>query len=1116
MNGLVQMLLSASNTPQKPTTSFASFDGDGRLLSASSDFEDFLPSTGEPASKELVIEAFLKQVDFFDRREFVPGEESLLNAAEKWQDQFTLAIEARIVRKGWRLLSTYDTPDGGTVYLSVDINKQKQESEFSDFMLQNSPLPVWANDAETGELLYANEATHLLYKKTTNDENEEGFKKFFAKKASDPSTRNLMKSGYDDNYTFVTKNAEGDELWFSGAAKLLHSGKKRIIVTTTQDVTDKKRQEDEVNKAKELLSDAIESLTEGFALYDEDGDLMLLNDRYRKMNSGVADILEPGLNYEILVRESARRGIYRDAIGNEAQWVHDSLEFGSQFIQNFELWHADGTCYTVSHHPTKLGGFVVTRMEITAEKKAEEIRREADVLVHKVLEACPANVLMARIGDGKIIYRSPAARELFGSTQSTKDHYVYPEDHADYLTEILPTGRIDDFKTYCRRPDGSEFPASISARTIDYRGEDVIVSNTVDLTDQIEARREISTAANRLTDAIESLDEGFALFDADHRLVTYNKFYVESNFPLKDVIKPGAHYKDILDKRIEEWDRRNIEPYMPPDNARRYSGEVEPGRWEIQEWDGNWYSTSINLTSEGGFVITRLDVTRQKEMEEEQRAADEVVRQVLEACPVPIQMTKFDDFGSLFRSPETRALLGEPPTAKSYFVDPAARDAYRAELSKRGSVNDYRIQLYNAKGEKFWGAISCRLIDFKGEKVVVSNTRDLTDEIAIQEELARQREILFQSEKMSALGELLAGVAHELNNPLSIIVGHSLMMQEEVTTPETSRRVDIISTAAQRCAKIIKTFLAMARQKPAEMQDIDVNLVIESALDVTEFSSGKGKVDVQTSLMPNLPLVNADADQITQVIVNLVINAEQAISTAQDSGEVALRTSFDEAANEVVIQIEDDGPGIPEGITARIFEPFFTTKEVGQGTGIGLAFCHRILESHGGSITVKSQDGKGTVFTLRLPANTGLITQLEPEPQLQRSASSCNILVVDDEEDVGALIQEILLKEGFKVDTAGDGVEALNLIKTTNYTLILSDLNMPVMDGKGLFSEIYSNHPDLVNRFGFITGDTMSIDAQDFLKQSKRPSMEKPINPSELRNLVYDMLEAVGEPVTNK
>jgi signal transduction histidine kinase/CheY-like chemotaxis protein/Ca2+-binding EF-hand superfamily protein len=1112
MNGIEQMIMSSANQ-EAPTTSFASFNAEGRIISAGHDFNHLALNGSKAETLDAVLEAYLKQLDHFNQEVFTPNTASLKAASEKWSDETSPAIEARLANGEWRLLSRYLTPDGGSVLLSVNINKQKWESEFSEFMLQNSPLPVWANDAETGDLLYANAATHTLYKKATDNDSKIGLKKFFAKNNEDPSFRTLMKTGYDDNYTFVTKNAGGEELWFNGAARLLRSGTKDIIVTTTQDVTDKKRREEELNKAKEILSDAIESLSEGFALYDEDGTLVMLNDKYREMNQGVADLLEPGLNWEILVRESARRGIYADAIGRENKWVNERLESGTEFIQNFELWHADGSCYTVSVHPTKLGGFVVTRMDITAEKQADEMRREADVLLHKVLEACPANVLMARIGDGKIIYRSPAARDLFGNTESTKDHYVYPEDNADYLTDLLPTGRIDDFETLCIRPDGTHFPAAISAQIIDYRGEDVIVSNTIDLTEQLQARQEISFAAKRLTDAIESLDEGFALFDSEHKLVIYNNLYLDSNKPLKDVIKPDTRFDEILYAEANLDRKKDIDVFIQAYEDSKISGYVRAERRDIMEEDGRTFSTSINPTSEGGFVVTRLDVTRQREMEAERRAADEVVRHVLEACPVPLQMVKAKDGELLFRSPETISLLGDPPSSRSYFVDLDAFDAYRSELQKKKFVNDYRIELYNAKGEPFWAAISCRLIDFRGEQVVVANTRDLTDELALQDELARQREILFQSEKMSALGELLAGVAHELNNPLSIIVGHSLMMQEEVTNPETGRRVDIISNAAQRCAKIIKTFLAMARQKPAEMQDIDMNLVIASALDVTDFASGKGNLKLERDLMKNLPMVNADADQITQVVVNLVINAEQAISASGKPGKVTIKTDYDTSSSEVVIRVADDGPGIPDTISARIFEPFFTTKEIGQGTGIGLAFCHRILESHGGSITVKSKERIGTEFTLRLPANSGVVSTLETSPEISRTASTCNILVVDDEGEVAELMQEILVKEGFDVDTAHNGSAALKKISSKSYGLILSDLNMPILDGKGLFERIKSDYPELADRIGFITGDTMSEDAQLFLKQVKRPKMEKPINPRELRNLVYDMLEEIGEPV---
>lgn len=869
--------------------------------------------------------------------------------------------------------------------------------------------------------------------------------------------------------------------------------------------TDFNDQHQQLNHGRRVLADAIEALSEGFALYDEEGNLVMCNSQYREMNAGVSDLLEPGINWEILMRESARRGIYADAVGRETEWVSARLNNAEEFIQAFELKHTDGKVFSVSVHATKLGGFVVTRTDITSLKEAEVLKGEADELVNKVLEACPASILMSRIDDGGIIYRSPAARDMFGMTKSTREHFMEAASHADFLTDLLPFGAIEDFRVDCVAEDGTSFPASVSARLIEYRGDDVIVSSTVDLSDLVEAQAEISRAAERLTDAVQSLDEGFALFDKDQRLVTCNELYLKSNHAFSDIIVPGVHYDEILTRSPVRPEDPNLQEYRDTIRLRK-EGIPARGRWEIKEEDGAWYSTSNSPTSEGGFVITRLDVSLQKQMEEEQRAADEILRRVLEACPVPILMSRVSDGKLLFKSPETTALLGNISYSPEAFLDLEALEKYRLKLLKSRQLKNHRFQMKNAAGEAFGASVSCRVIDFKGEEVIVSNIRDLTDELALEQELSTQRDILFQSEKMSALGELLAGVAHELNNPLSIIVGHALMLQEELSDTASSRRVATISTAAQRCAKIIKTFLAMARQKPADMQKVDMNLVVETAVDVTNYSVTQGKVQIKVNLQDGLPVVLADIDQITQVIVNLIINAEQALS-ANDGGTISISSGYDAKRKDVFVIVADNGPGIQEKLRARIFEPFFTTKEVGQGTGIGLAICHRIMESHGGRIFVDSVLGEGTKFVVRLPVKRIEEPDLvDPEPTETASLNQ-RVLVVDDERDVADLLKEMLERDGFEVHAAFNGVEALECLRQEEYALVLSDLNMPGLDGKGLFEATKKERPEVVRKIGFITGDTLSKEAERFLENSGRPYLEKPVGPVELRRLVSSMLE---------
>ncbi|MCR9139030.1 MAG: PAS domain S-box protein [Alphaproteobacteria bacterium] len=866
------------------------------------------------------------------------------------------------------------------MYMSVNIDQQKSERDMAQFLVDQIPLPMWMNRVEDGLVLYANPAVNRLYGVEADVvEDRHILENMFGADDSIEMLKTLESKGSIENYPVKTKTTSGRELWVNGCARLAQFRGETVAISAIQDLTDRRELEEDTLKARDMLRDAIESLSEGFALYDEDSRLVMCNSSYREMNHAVADILEPGLEWEILMRETARRGVYADAVGREAEWISDRVDNGIEYIQDFELQHTDGSCYLVSVHPTKLGGFVVTRTDITDKKQAETNERDGDLLIRQVLEASPAAVVMARVGDGDILYRSPAAMELFGKVKNVKEFFQTIDDRADYITRLLADGRVDDFKLTLINAQGNEFPAAAYGRFAEYKGEEVAVTTTIDLTSQNEA--------------------------------------------------------------------------------------------------------------------------------------EALIRQVLEACPVPVQMTNAETGKLLFRSPETTALFGAVDSSTEYYVDPTARTDYLKILREKGWVNEHKALFRNAKGGQFWGAVSARLIQFKGEQVIVSNTRDLTDELAIQEELSSQREMLFQNEKMSALGELLAGVAHELNNPLSIVVGHSLMLREEAHDPDTLKRIDKISNAAERCAKIVKTFLAMARQQPSKMENTDVNALISTAVDVAGYGSKGEELRIDCDLAAELPEIVADGDQITQVIINLIINAEQAIVSSGSGDMIIVTTGIAKTGESVEIHVTDNGPGIPQNIMARIFEPFFTTKDVGDGTGIGLAFCHRIIHSHGGRIWVDTEYSGGSRFGISLPITGSVSDDDSDGDELTRSRANVRALIVDDEREVAELITEILKKEGFVVDMAHSGTKAVEMLKTNRYDLLLSDLNMPELDGRGLYKVIRDDFPDLLDRTAFITGDTMGFSSQGLLQESKRPYLEKPVSPSELRELAYRLLSDEKENV---
>jgi PAS domain S-box-containing protein len=391
---------------------------------------------------------------------------------------------------------------------------------------------------------------------------------------------------------------------------------------------------------------------------------------------------------------------------------------------------------------------------------------------------------------------------------------------------------------------------------------------------------------------------------------------------------------------------------------------------------------------------------------------------------------------------------------------------------------------------------------------IVINARDISEAKLAEAEIARQRENLHQREKLAAMGSLLAGVAHELNNPLSIVVGRATMLQEEATDETTRGTADRIRAAAERCARIVRTFLAMARQRKLDSGEVAVNSVLTDCVEMLGYGLRTAGVTVETHLAADLPPVAGNADQLHQVFLNLIVNAQQAMENQPLPRR--LRIVSERHGDQVRILIADNGPGIQPPIRTRIFDPYFTTKPPGGGTGVGLAVSLGIVESHQGSLTVDCPPQGGAVFQVLLPIQIpeGHIESPRIDEAAPVRSSGRRVLIVDDEPEVGALLADILRGEGSRIDVAASGQEALRLLEQGEYDAIVTDLRMPEMDGPELYRRIEQRWPQRARQVVFITGDALSPTVQTFLAGTGQPYLEKPFVPADVRAIVQEILDS--------
>lgn len=382
------------------------------------------------------------------------------------------------------------------------------------------------------------------------------------------------------------------------------------------------------------------------------------------------------------------------------------------------------------------------------------------------------------------------------------------------------------------------------------------------------------------------------------------------------------------------------------------------------------YRFGLTPTSDGGFALT-LTLDGDTDRGASEREFEQIMSKVLEACPTCLTMSRIGDGQILYRSPSATELLGKGLNSKEHFVQREERADFITALLPSARVDDMRITARRADGSPFAASISARLIDYRGEDVIVSSIDDLTEMLETEDELSRQREQIFQSEKMSALGEVLAGVAHELNNPLSIVVGNAHILLEEDTDPATHKRVEKLSEAAERCVRIVRTFLSLARERPLSFTEISASVLIGRAIAAFRDGQPDTTLNVFSEIVPGLPLLLVDEVQIVQVLTNLMTNAHQAITETGTGGTIKVSAAPGTTYGDIRIQVTDDGPGVPDDLAGRIFDPLFTTKLAGKGTGIGLALCQRIVLAHKGMIRLeRDRAGRGACFTIDLPGSS--------------------------------------------------------------------------------------------------------------------------------------------------
>jgi PAS domain S-box-containing protein len=645
------------------------------------------------------------------------------------------------------------------------------------------------------------------------------------------------------------------------------------------------------------------------------------------------------------------------------------------------------------------------------------------------------------------------------------------------------------------------------------------VTTYTDITEQVQARRAADETLQLLDTVMDAAPAVVHVKDRELRYRFVNRYFLDLF---------GLRREDVLGRTREEVLPPGWSP-SPGDGGVEVLATGRPKRLyelPIVRPDGgrvDLLGTKVPLLDTEGritqVVTVEIDITERKRIQQALSDSEQFHRLLVDFAPYGILL--HDETGIRFINPGgCRILRASGPDAlvgRHYveFVAEADRGAAGARLAKmlRGeAMAQAERPLITLDGRSIVVASSGVPVTRGDQRLALVIFADITETKRAEEEIARQREALHQAEKISALGSLLAGVAHELNNPLSIMVGRSAMLETADLDPGVAAAVASIRTAAERCAKIVKTFLAMARKQAPTRVPVRIEDLVAAALELLAYGLESTGIRVITQMPSDLPQTMADPDQLTQVLTNLITNAQQAMAGWSGRRELVIAAEHDRRHGQLKIIVHDSGPGIPDEVRSRIFDPFFTTKPAGGGTGIGLAVCRGIVEAHDGTITAGVAPGGGASFVVTLPVvgTLGAAARVE-SPAEAHAGRSGRVLIVDDEADIRHMLAEILAADGHVVEEAANGRQALERLGEGGFDLVISDLLMPQLDGQGLYEEARRRDPRMASRLLFITGDTLSAAARDFLQRVHRPAIEKPFAPDEVRRVVRAALDDAAQ-----
>lgn len=629
----------------------------------------------------------------------------------------------------------------------------------------------------------------------------------------------------------------------------------------------------------------------------------------------------------------------------------------------------------------------------------------------------------------------------------------------------------------------------------------------------------------RFTELFETLQEGVYLANAEGRFESVNPAFAR--------ILGYQHREDLLDRSLSDFVLQP-EQWLTQQRHLTFSGSIRAEEITLRREDGSTLTClhAAALIRDAAGVVRRqqgtlVDVTERRAMEHRLHREQEFARRLVESFP-DLVVALDREARYTFVSPRSRELLGFEPEemigtplgermahrdrkhVRAIFESMLAGERTQGSVEYLAQRKDGEMRLFRASASPLFGASG----QIEG---VIAAARDITDSKHIEQQL-------IQTERLAAMGQMIAGVAHELNNPLTAVLGVTELLRDSAADDVSRRQLELAHRQARRAAQIVQNLLSFSRPPQPHKVCVHLSDLVQRSLQLHEHSLRTNGITLDFVPKSDLPLVMGDASQLTQVFLNLITNAEQAIREVRSHGTIRIRLGA--LGDRVLATVQDDGIGIDRQTLPKIFDPFFTTKRPGRGTGLGLSICLAILREHNGQIEAQPLPDGGTVFTVSLPVARG--TELFLAEPISASNSSagklganpllgCSVLIVDDEQSIRELVSDGMLSRGARVDVAASAEEALCLLDSRTYDAVICDMNLrgiqpDAISGlefyqrvtNGLGAPLNSHKPSFV----FMTGELGERPDAETLPAGVR-TLQKPFRISELVTLLTESLTGV-------